>query len=241
MQARVVLQDASKGAAKAHITWSGFVGAVFDFRLWLHMILNIAALSPKAGLQLYGPTIIKSLGFDTTKANLLNSVSSYIVVVLSFLISLASDRTRLRGPWCIVAFIWSIVFSAALLGIGVNADRWLRFTMFTLLAGGNALAQGLNDAWLSVNARDPVKRSLGLAFVVIGSNLGGIIGPTLFQSSDKPAYRHGFAAVLGLYSASIVITLVIMAVYWRDNRKRALQENDADTPEERDSKRRLHI
>lgn len=228
MHTRVVAHDRSKVVARAHITWNKFVGAITDFRLWLHMILNIVALAPKGGLALYGPSIIKSLGFDTTKANLLNSVSSYMVVVLSFLISWASDRTGLRGPWCIVAYLWSIVFGAALLGIGAKSDKWLRYAIFTLLGAGNALAQGLNDAWLNVNARTPEKRSIGLAMVVMGSNMGGIAGPSLFQASDAPRYVHGFAAILGLYGASILVTLAIMSVYWHDNRKLTRKQNEGE-------------
>lgn len=219
MQTRVVSHDRSKAHAKAHINWANFVDAVCDYHLWLHGILNILALAPKGGLQLYGPSIIKSLGFNKTKANLLNSVSSYLVVVLSFLISFASDKTGQRGLFCIVSFVWAIVFGGALLGIGVDSDKWLRYAIFTLLGSGNALAQGLNDAWLNINARSPHKRSIGLAFVVMGSNIGGIVGPELFKSSDAPAYVHGFSAVLSLYAGSILVSMVLIFVYWRDNKK----------------------
>lgn len=234
-----VAHDASKRAEKAHIDRAGFVDAICDVRLWLHGLLNIICLSPKGGLQLYAPSIIKSLGFGKTRANLLNSVSSYLVVIFSFLISFGSDKTGLRGPFCIVAYIWSITFAGALLGIGVNSDKWLRYAIFTLLGSGNALAQALNDAWLNINARSPHKRSIGLAFVVMGSNIGGIIGPQLFQSSDAPEYVNGFLAILILYAASIAVTLLIMWVYWRDNKKMMRDEHRDGT--EGTEKRRFQI
>lgn len=140
------------------------------------MILNMASLGSKGGLHLYGPSVIKSLGFSKTRANALNSISSYLVVVFSFLISYASDETHLRGPWCIVAFAWSIAFAGALYGLPLKADRWARFWVFTFLDSGNALAQGLNDAWLSADARNPASRSIGLALAVMGSNFGGLTG-----------------------------------------------------------------
>lgn len=179
----------------------------------------MASLAPKGGLQLYGPSVIKALGFTKTKANALNSVSSFLVVVFSFAISYASDATRLRGPWCIVAFAWSIAFAAALYGLPLGAGRWTRYWVFTFLGSGNALAQGLNDAWLSVNAGTPQKRSVGLAFVVIGSNLGGLAGQQMFREEDAPRYGRAFLAILLLYAASIVITCAVMASYWWVNRK----------------------
>ncbi|KAL6865699.1 hypothetical protein ACO1O0_001795 [Amphichorda felina] len=218
LRARVLADDETKGADKAKITLNDFREAIIDYRLWLHMILNVVSLTPKGGLQLYGPFVIKSLGFSKTDANLLNAVSSVLVIVLSCLISLASDKTRLRGPWSIVAFLWSIAFAGALFG-QTSGAKWTRYAIFTLLSGGNALAQGLNDAWLNINATNPSKRSIGLAMAVIGSNLGGIAGQQLFRSSDAPRYTRAFLAILLLYVAAIPITLLIMWVYWRDNKK----------------------
>ncbi|KAF7556160.1 hypothetical protein G7Z17_g1638 [Cylindrodendrum hubeiense] len=219
LRSRVIAEDESKGEDKASISLKNLGGAFIDHRLWLHMILNIVSLAPKGGLQLYGPTVIKSLGFSKINANLLNAVSSVIVIILSYLISVCSDKTRLRGPWCIVAFVWSIAFAGALYGLPLGTEKWTRYAIFILLGGGNALSQGLNDAWLSINATKSSNRSIGLAMVVIGSNLGGIAGQQLFRTSDAPRYNRAFLAILLLYTASIPITMLIMWVYWRDNKK----------------------
>jgi hypothetical protein len=215
---RVMADDETKGADKAHITLISLREALLDYRLWLHMLLNVVSLAPKGGLQLYGPFVIKSLGFSKTHANLLNAVSSVLVIVLSWLISLASDKTRLRGPWCIVAYLWSIAFAGALFG-QTTSPKWTRYAIFTLLSGGNALAQGLNDAWLSINATSPSKRSVGLAMVVMGSNLGAIAGQQLFRQDDAPKYTKAFLAILLLYASAIPITLLMMWMYHRGNRK----------------------
>jgi hypothetical protein len=227
LRSRVVDEDETKGEDKASITLNGFASAVADYRLWLHMILNIVSLAPKGGLQLYGPLVIKSLGFSKINANLLNAVSSVLVIILSYLISVGSDKTGLRGPWCIIAFIWSIVFAGALFGLPVGSNKWTRYAIFTLLNGGNALSQGLNDAWLSINAMKASNRSLGLAMVVMGSNLGAIAGQQLFRKSDSPRYSRAFLSILLLYAAAIPITLLMMWVYWRDNKKNRRKQLDS--------------
>ncbi|TQV96652.1 hypothetical protein V2A60_002962 [Cordyceps javanica] len=212
--------------AKATMTLDAFRRTLLDVRPWLHMLLNIAAQTPKGALQLYSPSIIKSLGFDTVRANLLNAVSSFGVVVLSVCVSLASDRWRQRGLFCIVAFAWSIVFGGALVAARRSRDRWLRYALLTLLSSGNALAQALNDVWLSINAPTSNYRSVGLAMAVMGSNIGGMVGPQLFQPSDAPLYTNGFIGIMCLYASAILITLVIMGIYWRDN-KTSKHEADA--------------
>jgi hypothetical protein len=103
-----------------------------------------------------------------------------------------SDWTNLRGPWCILAFVYSIALAGALFGLPTGADKWSRHAVFTLLGTGNALAQGLNDAWVNINATTATQRSLGLALVVIGSNLGPIAGQQLFRSEDAPRYTRAF-------------------------------------------------
>ncbi|GKU04891.1 nicotinamide mononucleotide permease [Fusarium langsethiae] len=218
MHGRIYQEDISKTEAHAHITFGGIIAALTDYRLWIHTILNVVALAPKGGLQLYGPTIIRSLGFSKINSNLLNSVSSFCVVILSFAIAWASDKTKQRGLWCMVAFLWSIAFSGALFG-STDQDKWTKYALFTLLSSGNALSQGLNDAWLSINVRSAGKRSIGLALVVIGSNAGGLAGKQLFRESDAPEYKRGFLAIILLYTAALPITAGIIWVYWRQNKK----------------------
>ncbi|KAF0322850.1 alternative sulfate transporter [Colletotrichum asianum] len=210
LSTRIILGDVSKGADKTEITLKSLREAFVDLRLWLHMFLNILSLTPKGGLAIYGPTIIKSLGFSKTNANLLNAVGNVLVIILSYTLSVASDKTRLRGPWCIVAFVWSIAFSGALCGLPVGANRWVQYALFTLLTGGNALSQAINDAWLNINSTKPSNRSVGLAMAVMGSNLGGLAGQQLFQESDAPRYPKAFLAILLLYGASIPNTLALM-------------------------------
>lgn len=224
LRSRIIADDETKGADKAEITLKAFAKAMTDYRLWLHMMLNIISLAPKGGLQLYGPSIIKSLGFSRTNANLLNAVSSVLVIILSWIISSASDFTRWRGPWCIVAFSWSIIFAGALYGLPNGTDKWARYAIFTLLSGGNALAQGLNDAWVSINSVKPANRSIGLAMAVMGSNLGAIAGGQLFRDDDAPKYTRAFLAILLLYASAIPFTMVIMWFYWQANRKLAQGE-----------------
>lgn len=226
MQARIAADDSSRTEDKARITWHSFLVAIASPLIWLHCLLNTVSLAPKGGLQLYGPTIIKGLGFSKTKANLLNSVGSFGSGILSLAISFASDKTGLRGPWCIIGFSWSLVFAGTLYGINSGASsagQWTMYAIFTLLASGNALAQGLNDAWININATSASSRSIGLAFVVMGSNLGGLAGQQLFRSSDAPRYSNAFLAILLLYAASIPITLVLMWAYWR-KRKAAIRQ-----------------
>lgn len=71
---------------KTDLNFATIKGTFIDLCVWLHVILNVASIAPKGGLQLYGPSVIK-LGFSKIKANALNSISSYIIIKFSFAIS----------------------------------------------------------------------------------------------------------------------------------------------------------
>ncbi|KAH8757631.1 hypothetical protein F5883DRAFT_157543 [Diaporthe sp. PMI_573] len=75
-----------------------------------------------------------------------------------------------------------------------------------------------NDAWVSINAPNPSKRSIGLAMAVMGSNLGAIAGGRLFRDDDAPRYTRAFVAILALYAGAMFVALLIIWVYWRAGR-----------------------
>jgi hypothetical protein len=238
MHNRVILDDPAKEIPFNKFTLKQVTASLMNYRLWCHFAINVLALTPKGGLALYSPTIIKALGFDTTKANALSSVSSFAVIILSLGAAWISDATRQRGIWNILAVGWSMIFCGVLMGVPYNADKWVRYAIFTLLNSGNAVSQGLNDAWLSVNARNPQDRSIGLALVVIGSNLGSLSGQQLFRIDDAPKYDRAFLTILCIYAGSVVLTVLQMWIYWRDNEiaaknERAGEEVDGQAVTER--------
>ncbi|KXJ93639.1 alternative sulfate transporter [Microdochium bolleyi] len=219
MNSRILIDDPSKTEPFHRLGLRPILQTLADYRLWCHVAINLLGLVPKGGLALYSPTIIKSLGFSTTEANALSSISNYGVCILSFAVSWASDATGVRGPWCVLTCVFPMVFAGALYGLPLSTGAWTRFAVFTLLASGNGIVQTLNDAWLSSNATSHRQRSIGLALAVIGSNLGGLAGQQLFQDSDAPYYSKAFVAVLCLYAASMLMICVTMAVYWRWNKR----------------------
>lgn len=67
MAQHVVSDDHTKAETKAHLTLTSVLHALPDYRLWMHLILNVVAFAPKGGLQLHTLIVIKSLGFSKTK------------------------------------------------------------------------------------------------------------------------------------------------------------------------------
>lgn len=221
MDNRVLLDDPRKITRLSAIGFRRIFTILTDHHIWGHCIINIISLAPKGGLGYYGPVIVKSFGFDPIQASALNSVSNFGVCILALGFAWISDRISFRGPLCLAAAMYSITFAAAQFGIVQSSDVWLKYAIFTLLSSGNAVAQSINDAWMSVNTHDPQVRCVGMALAVAGSNLGGLAGINLFKQTDAPRYARGFLGVLCLYGGSIVVILNMMALYWYENKRMA--------------------
>jgi hypothetical protein len=225
MDGRVLLDDPRKVVRLSGIGFRRILTILSDYHIWGHAAINVISLAPKGGLGFFGPLIVKSFGFDAIKASALNSVSNFGVCILALGCAWVSDRVSFRGPLCLLAATYSISFAAAQFSIVESKDVWLKYAIFTLLTSGNAVAQSINDAWMSINTHDPQIRCVGMALAVGGSNLGGLAGLNLFKEKDAPQYKQGFLGVLCLYGASIVAILGMMAIYWVENVKMARQVN----------------
>ncbi|KAF5988743.1 nicotinamide mononucleotide permease [Fusarium bulbicola] len=203
MSRRIILEDRARGVQPSSVTIMEVVRYCYtNYYIWLHALISFISLVPKGGLLLYGPTIIKNLGFDKFKANLFVSVCNFALVALAVIAAWISDRAKLRGP-----------------ALVTNTDKWAKYAVFVLFMAGNATFQGINSAWMVSNVRDTKALCIGQALVVMGANLGGLAGQQLFRDSDAPKYTRGFLAIICLYASTLVIVVFVTWMYWNKNRK----------------------
>lgn len=202
------------------ITFSNIIQSIFHWRNWLHCILNFITIVPYGGLQFFTPKIVKSLGFHKTKANALASIGSFGLCVLSLFFSILSDHFGEKGIFIFIACCYSIIFSGVLKSMEIgHTKKWTMFAIITLVNSGAGTTQALNNSWISVNSKNYMDRCVGLAMAVMGANLGGITGQSLFKDKDAPTYKPAFLAILCMYAGSIVWVLLVMGIYYYLNKR----------------------
>lgn len=193
-----------------------------SYLAWVHAGLALISLAPKGGLLLYAPTLIKNLGFDTTKANLLAAVPNFALIVLALLAARLSDLTGLRGPVCVLCTVYALVLAGVQYSLVESSDRWAKYAVFVVFMAGNATFQGINSAWVSSNLRDPRAVCVAQALVVMGANLGGLAGQQLFRDEDAPLYTDGFLGIMCIYGGTLVMAAGLTAFYWMQNRRKSV-------------------
>lgn len=218
---RVVLDDAQKTDQTRSLTWPDIRSTLSSPRLWPHVMITMAVIPPVAAIATYSPTLIKSFGFSTLKANALSSVGGWILVVNMILFGYLSDRLNLRGPLVISAvgflWVWWVVFEQVVKG----DNKWAKYAFIILIGGYGQVHHSLNASWISLNQFTPQQRSVAMAVFVMGANTAAAVGSQIMRASDAPSYPHGFTACVCLVSAGLLFAILQHAQYRWSNEKLA--------------------
>ncbi|GAA6004337.1 uncharacterized protein JCM10292_001431 [Rhodotorula paludigena] len=223
LRTRVVLDDANKAQSARYIGVKAIVRTVTNPRIWPHVLLAVSLIAPTAAMGTYTPTLIRSFGFDTLKANALSSVAGWVGLVTTFAFGVLSDKTGRRGLSCIAAVACFWVFWVAFQQVSLGTDKWAKYALIVLVQGFNAAYHPLNASWLSLNQITPQERSIAMAMFVSAANTGAAIGSQLLRKDDAPLYRRGFRVCVALVSFGL-LTAICQHVQYRWSNRRLDQE-----------------
>jgi hypothetical protein len=85
--------------------------------------------------------------------------------------------------------------------------------MYPILPGVNA--------WNVANTPNPVKRAIGIGYLICMGNVGGLIGSFIYKESEAPRYVTGYGNSFAFASAGIVGCLVLEFVLFKLNKRKA--------------------
>lgn len=194
------------------------------------MIVCLSGLQSVGGLSTWGATIIKSLGFTSTRANLLNAPAPIVGCFLGLALGWAVDRYKRFGYAIIFAAAWTLAGVIALYKLLIlQKGSWSFYgaSFFTMAA---PIWQPINVTWLSLNYKTPQQRAVAYAMYIGCSNLGGAYGNQVFRGSDAPLYRTAWAACIAL-GAVWLATLIIQTGAFIFVNKRAAKKADIEGSE----------
>jgi sugar phosphate permease len=205
-----------------------------DWKLWYILPFNICASVPGQAFSVFLPLVVKGLGYESIRANLM-SVPPYVCGAVGlYLFAYSSDHHRNRGPHILAGLLISVI---GLIVTVTSPRHWSQYLGLCILLFGSYVSAPLTVAWLSGNTPEPGKRSLVVGVNGFG-NLAGIIGAELFRKSYAPKYRLPFYVTLGLLCLAICGYGSYIFVLKAVNRRRKSQMvgwTEAELEEERRS------
>ncbi|KAL6353849.1 hypothetical protein LRP88_12844 [Fusarium phalaenopsidis] len=222
-------------------TRKALISVLCDWQIWMHGIIYWSNTVPNNALKFTMPQIVRNMGFEATRAQLL-TIPPYIIGAISaFVSSWFADRFSwhmpfIVGPQLVVIVAYSILYAMA--GDITNNVPACYFSI-CLACLGLFPINPCGNAWNLNNLAGPSKRAMGIAFMLCIGNVGGIIGGFIYIGSEKPKYPTGFGSSLGFVAAGALACLVVEALYKYVNTQRAKMTEEEVfakyTPEELDA------
>ncbi|GAD96777.1 conserved hypothetical protein [Paecilomyces variotii No. 5] len=196
---RVLLDDPAKTTSELSITGRDVWKTVRDPRILVHVLITLSSTISVQAVQTYAPSIIKSLGFTSVKANALFSVGNFIAAAMAVILGFLADRIRRRGPSALIGSVWCLV-SYACLRESIHFPKWNRYAAIVFAVATNSMVQS------------PQQRSVAMALIIMAANAAGIAGNQVFRTQDAPLYLNAFTAMLCL--AAVCLATVIVQTFW---------------------------
>ncbi|KAH7402809.1 MFS transporter [Pyrenochaeta sp. MPI-SDFR-AT-0127] len=218
-----IAQDTTQKKDKVS-TWKGLREACSDPRTWLFALMQNLHLSAN-GFKNFLPTVVKTLGFNTTITLVLTCPPYLISGAVSVFVSWTSGRYNER-TWHITASkavaIIGFIVGTATLNVGA------RYFAMVLFVGATYGVNNISLAWAAGTlGQTDEKKATVVAIVNTLGNLSFVYTPYLWPDSDKPRFTMAMYASVGFSAGVILCAWAIRLVLQRDNRKIKALDNEA--------------
>ncbi|KFA50658.1 hypothetical protein S40293_04908 [Stachybotrys chartarum IBT 40293] len=227
-QARGVEQAGQMRVAEAgEFRWEYVWSAFKDWQIWVNIFVYWGIVCPLYGISLFLPTIIRNLGYTSSRAQLLTIPIYITAAILAVIVAWLSDRVGKRSVFMVPLLCVMILgFSMC---IGSGNPRVVYAGVFIATCAIYPAFPGV-ITWLANNLAGSYKRSVGMAIQIGVGNLGGAMASNFYRSRDSPRYILGHALELGFISAGIIASLTLIFSYNRINksRERKMAAGEAD-------------
>lgn len=161
---RVLLDDPAKTNNHIHISMRDIATTCKNPRILVHILVTLTSVTPVSAINTYGPSVIKSFGYSTVKANAMSSVGSFIAVVMVLILGWLCDLTGKKGPFVLFGAVWSMIaFTCLREATAQNWAQGMKYAAVAMSMATNSVVHIQNVGWLSANCQNPQERSVAMA------------------------------------------------------------------------------
>ncbi|KAK9764896.1 hypothetical protein K7432_007216 [Basidiobolus ranarum] len=213
-------------ASETEFSWKQFKDAFVDWKIYMHMIVYIAASTPLYSLSLFLPSIVSGMGFTSLTAQLMSAPPYVVACILTIIVSFHADRKRERG---LHIAVWMFVGMIGYLLLIVLKNRGSAALYVAAIITTTGVFANIPSmlSWFTNNIGGHTKRGVASALIISFGNIGGALGGQIYRADDAPFYPRGHAICLACMALGWVSALVFKWLLIRENRRR-----DNLTPEQ---------
>ncbi|KAK8170119.1 major facilitator superfamily domain-containing protein [Phyllosticta citrichinensis] len=200
---------------------------------WQTIFLSLnffAIITPIYSFSLFLPTIIKTLGYTSVKAQLFTvppNIGGFFSVLI---VGHYSDKLKVRGPFMVGLALLAIIGYI----MQIASEKPLtRYGGTFFVAAGVFPCGPLVMGWLANNLAPHFVRATGTGFQIMIANMAAFIATFTYLQKDAPRYTAGHAINIGVLCMSLALSTINVIYCSVENKKRArgardyrLQEGD---------------
>ncbi|KAH7085819.1 putative MFS allantoate transporter [Paraphoma chrysanthemicola] len=222
-------EDRAKATHRVHENMTGIknstwkseqaMEALFDVKVWLLVLIQVAQQIANGGLQSFGSIIIKGFGFSTLNTLLVQMISTAFQAVIVIISTVGSSYLKNTRTYFMAANL-AISLAGVVMIRQLDASQiWARFFGFCLSIAYTANIP-LVLSMSSGNVGGFTKKSTVNAMIFIAYCAGNIVGPQLFLSEEAPTYQSAYLSMMGCFAAGFVLCFGLRAYLIFENKRR---------------------
>ncbi|KAG8629692.1 hypothetical protein KVT40_001311 [Elsinoe batatas] len=216
-----IFEDTTGRRSENSSVMKGLREALADPKTWLFCLMDNLHLSAN-GFKNFLPSVVKTLGFDTTTSLALTCPPYLVAGIISILVSWSSGRFNERT--------WHTTASKviACVGFAISAATFntaARYVGIMLFVGATYGVNNIVLAWAAASLGETdEKKAVAIAMTNTVGNLASVYTPYLWPDSDQPRYIKAFMASIG-FSIGVVICAWVMRILLQRKNKKMREEN----------------
>jgi MFS family permease len=221
---RMVAQNGGEraDAEGKKVTFSVLKDVVTDWQYYCLILCYWSNTVPNYGFKFQLPTIIKGMGYTSSQAQLLSMPPYFAGAISALAFNILGDKFRRRSYFLAIPQSLIIIAYAILIPFARNIGDNIGVCFFAVILaniGSYPINPG-TSSWGSNNSAGAAKRSVGMAFILSFSSVGGIIASYIFIESEAPGYPTGFGVSITAVVTGLAAVCFLDWNYSRINKKR---------------------
>ncbi|KAI0739201.1 MFS general substrate transporter [Daedaleopsis nitida] len=181
-----------------------------------------------SGLAYFLPSIVASLGYKGSEAQLMSVPPFAVAAFLSIVTAILADRYAHRGLTLIFFAVMSAIGFGIFYGSFVNHTRY--GSLFLAVPGAYCVGPPLGT-WMANNTAPLVRRGTALALLTTMTNLGSILSTWLLGAlSPAPRYTSATVTLIVFQVATVLCAAVNMAWLTSENRRKERVQAGGEEP-----------
>ncbi|EIN12276.1 MFS general substrate transporter [Punctularia strigosozonata HHB-11173 SS5] len=194
--------------------------AAKDVKVWIMAVMGAAIYVCNGGVTAFGSIIIKSFGYSSLRAILLQAPGGATTCVSIYLSTWLAERIRNARTILLALTCLPVMVGALVIWLGSWSHRGLPlFGYYLLPIFGAPYVLLLSIA--ATNVGGETKKACTIGAIFVGYNVGNIIGPYLVNTDEADVkYRTTWVSIIVVMALTIIAAMALRILWARENKRR---------------------